>query len=89
VSVELATAVREALDAHGHRHVRIVVSSGFTIERIRDFERQHAPVDAYGIGSALLRGSNDYTADVVAVEGVACAKVGRGLRPNARLEPVD
>jgi nicotinate phosphoribosyltransferase len=41
------------------------------------------------VGSALLRGSNDYTADVVVVDGRPCAKVGRRLRPSARLERVD
>jgi nicotinate phosphoribosyltransferase len=88
VSPELAELVREALDAHGHQRVRIVVSGGFTIDRIREFERRGAPVDAYGIGSALLRGSNDFTADVVLVDGRPHAKVGRGLRPNAHMERV-
>jgi nicotinate phosphoribosyltransferase len=88
VSPELVSLVREALDAHGYRHVRIVVSGGFTIERIREFEQRGAAVDVYGLGSALLRGSNDFTADVVAVEGRPCAKVGRALRPNPRLERV-
>ena len=45
-------------------------------------------MDAYGVGSALLRGSNDYTADIVQVDGVERAKVGRRLRPNPRLELV-
>jgi nicotinate phosphoribosyltransferase len=88
VSPELVSLLREALDAHGYGHVRIVVSGGFTIERIREFEERGAAVDVYGLGSALLRGSNDFTADVVAVEGRPCAKVGRGLRPNPRLERV-
>jgi nicotinate phosphoribosyltransferase len=88
VSPELVQLVREALDAHGYRHVHIVVSGGFTVERIREFERRGAAVDAYGLGSALLRGGNDFTADVVVVEGRRLAKVGRGLRPNPRLERV-
>jgi nicotinate phosphoribosyltransferase len=46
------------------------------------------PVDAYGVGSALIRGSNDFTADVVLVDGRPCAKVGREHRPNPRLSPV-
>jgi nicotinate phosphoribosyltransferase len=89
VSVELALAVREALDAAGHEHVRIVVSGGFDAGRIAEFERRDAPVDAYGVGSALLRGENDFTADVVRVDGERCAKVGREERPNPRLTPVD
>jgi nicotinate phosphoribosyltransferase len=46
------------------------------------------PVDAYGIGSSLIRGSNDFTADIVVTDGEPSAKVGRWLRPNPRLELV-
>ena len=46
------------------------------------------PVDVYGVGSALIRGENDFTADVVAVDGRPAAKVGRRRRPNPRLERV-
>jgi nicotinate phosphoribosyltransferase len=84
----LAQRVRSALDAAGHEHVRIVVSGGFDAAKIRSFERLGAPVDAYGVGSSLLRGSNDFTADIVEVEGRPCAKVGRALRPSERLQPV-
>ena len=69
------------------RDVRIVVSGGFNADRIRAFEAAGVPVDAYGVGSSLIRGSNDFTADVVMVDGRPCAKVGRELRPNPRLEP--
>jgi nicotinate phosphoribosyltransferase len=88
VNEVLVRRVREALDDAGHRDVKIVVSGGFDAERIRSFEAQGVPVDSYGVGSSLLRGANDYTADVVLVDGKPCAKVGRGYRPNDRLEPV-
>jgi nicotinate phosphoribosyltransferase len=88
VNEELVRRVRAALDENGHEHVRIVVSGGFTVDRIREFEAKEVPVDSYGIGSSLLRGSNDYTADVVLLEGEPCAKVGREYRPNPRLERV-
>jgi nicotinate phosphoribosyltransferase len=85
----LARRVREALDAAGHEHVRIVVSGGFDAEKIAGFEAQGAPVDAYGVGSSLLRGQNDFTADVVRVDGRPVAKAGRHERPNPRLAVVD
>jgi len=88
VNVELARGVRAALDAAGHDGVRIVASGGFDAQRIRDFEAQGAPVDAYGVGSSLLRGQNDFTADVVLLDDEPVAKVGREYRPNPRLEPV-
>jgi nicotinate phosphoribosyltransferase len=88
VNAVLVRKVRAALDDAGHTRVRIVASGGFTADRIREFERLEVPVDSYGVGSSLLRGSNDFTADVVLVEGRPCAKVGRKYRPNPRLERV-
>ncbi len=88
VNPELVRNVRRALDAEGYSHVKIVVSGGFNIEKIRDFEEQRVPVDAYGVGSSLFQGRFDFTADVVMLEGKSCAKVGRGYRPNPRLERV-
>jgi nicotinate phosphoribosyltransferase len=84
----LARRVRDALDGEGFEHVRIVVSGGFDAEKITRFEAEGTPVDAYGVGSSLLRGQNDFTADVVRVDGRAVAKVGRHERPNPRLEVV-
>jgi len=84
----LARRVRAALDDAGHGHVRIVVSGGFDAEKIARFEAEGTPVDAYGVGSSLLRGQNDFTADVVRVDGRAVAKVGREEHPNPRLELV-
>jgi nicotinate phosphoribosyltransferase len=88
VTPELVRRVRRALDAAGHGHVRIAVSGGFDVQRIRRFEAEHAPVDVYGVGSALVRGQNDFTADIVRVDGRPCAKVGREERPNPRLQRV-
>jgi nicotinate phosphoribosyltransferase len=89
VNARLVEKTREALDAAGHRHVRIVVSGGFTAERIAGFERDGIPVDAYGVGSSLLRGDNDFTADVVMTDGRPSAKVGRGAWDASRLSRVD
>jgi nicotinate phosphoribosyltransferase len=89
VNPVLVERVREALDAGGHEQVKIVASGGFDAAKIRHFEDLGAPVDSYGVGSSLLRGQNDFTADVVRVEGRDCAKAGRQYKPNPRLERVD
>jgi nicotinate phosphoribosyltransferase len=89
VNPQLVWNVRRALDREGFGHVRIVVSGGFTVEKIRQFEEQGVPVDAYGVGSSLYQGRFDFTADVVLVDGRPVAKVGREHRPNPRLERVD
>jgi nicotinate phosphoribosyltransferase len=89
VAPELVHLVREALDAAGHPDVKIVVSGGFNAARIRAFEAAGVPVDSYGVGSALIRGANDFTGDIVMVDGRPCAKVGRSYNPNPRLELVE
>jgi nicotinate phosphoribosyltransferase len=89
VNPRLVEKVRAALDDAGFQQVRIVASGGFTAERIREFEAAGVPVDAYGVGSSLIRGDNDFTADVVCVDGRPCAKVGRRYSPNPRLERVE
>jgi nicotinate phosphoribosyltransferase len=88
VNPRLVWKVREALDGEGFEGVRIVVSGGFTVEKILEFEENEVPVDAYGVGSSLIRGSNDFTADIVMTDGEPSAKVGRRYRPSPRLELV-
>jgi nicotinate phosphoribosyltransferase len=88
VNPRLVRRVRDALDRDGFERVRIVASGGFTVEKIREFERLDVPVDAYGVGSSLIRGSNDFTADVVLTDGRPSGKFGRRYRENPRLEPV-
>ena len=89
VNERLVRKVRDALDRDGFEGVKIVVSGGFDADRIREFEEKEVPVDSYGVGSALIRGENDFTADVVLADGRPAAKVGRGFRPNERLERVE
>ena len=88
VNERLVWKVREALDADGFERVRIVVSGGFDAEKIARFERAGVPVDAYGVGSSLIRGENDFTADIVMTDGRDSSKVGRRFRPSPRLELV-
>lgn len=89
VCPQLVWNVRRGLDQAGFPNVKIVVSGGFTVEKIQEFERHGVPVDAYGVGSSLFQGRFDFTADVVRHEGRPCAKVGREYRPNPRLERVE
>src|SRR5437763_4119029 len=89
VNEQLVRKVRRALDEAGFASVRIVVSGGFTVEKIRAFEEREVPVDAYGVGSSLIRGANDFTADVVMTDGKPSGKFGRHLRENPRLELVE
>jgi nicotinate phosphoribosyltransferase len=88
VNERLVRKVRDALDQDGFERVKIVASGGFTVEKIRAFEQLEVPVDAYGVGSSLIRGENDFTGDIVLCDGRPASKVGRMLRSSERLEPV-
>ena len=85
VTPELVRNVRTALDNEGFSKVRIVASGGFDVDKILQFENFGAPVDAYGVGSAFLRGNFDFTADAVKIDDKPMAKVGREYRANDRL----
>ena len=89
VNPQLVWNVRRALDKEGYSDVKIIVSGGFSVEKIRLFESTGVPVDAYGVGSSLFQGRYDFTADVVMLAGKPTAKVGRSYRPNPRLERVE
>jgi nicotinate phosphoribosyltransferase len=78
--------------------VKILVTGGFNVEKIRRFEELAVPVDIYGVGSSLFSNSdeegtnNDFTSDVVRVQidGIwyDLAKVGRKACDNPDLLPV-
>jgi len=97
VNEALVHRLRKALDAEGFNYVGIVVSGGFTPAKIARFEREGAPVVAYGVGSSLIGHNSggelltgfDFTADIVCLEGRPESKVGRAFRKNERLIQVD
>jgi len=76
--------------------VKIVVSGGFSPEKITRFEKLNVPVDIYAVGSSLFSNNGatvtDYTADVVRVkvqdQWLDMAKVGRQACDNPDLERV-
>ena len=92
VNPKLVKKVRAALDEAGYNWVKIVVSGGFKPEKIKLFESMKIPADVYAVGSYLLSGSFDFTADIVKIreDGVwkDCAKVGRKYMENPLLEVV-
>ncbi len=85
VCPELVISVRRALDENGFNRVKIVVSGGFTADRIRRLITENIPFDMVGVGSSLLKEKIDFTADIVMVNGRPGAKVGRAYLPNPRL----
>lgn len=79
VSAAAVWRTREALDAAGFDKVRIVASSGFSVQKCRVMNEAHAPVDVVGTGSFIPdRWSETYaTADIVEYDGTPRVKLGR------------
>ena len=91
VTPDLVQEVRVRLDQAGFGHVKIVVSGGIDPARIQLFRQRKAPVDAFGIGSAISGAPPiDFTADIKQIGGRPVAKRGRipGLTQNPRLRRV-
>jgi nicotinate phosphoribosyltransferase len=89
VNPQLVLNVRAGLDEAGFPNVKIVVSGGFDVDKIRHFADLDVPVDSYGVGSSLFKDSYDFTADVVLRAGKPVAKAGRSYRPNPLLVRVE
>ncbi|UJL45099.1 nicotinate phosphoribosyltransferase [Virgibacillus sp. NKC19-16] len=89
VNPELIFALRKALNNEGYSHVKIMVSGGFTEDRITYYEKMDVPVDMYGVGRSLLRINIGFTGDNVLLNGTHSAKEGRRYRPNPRLKEVE
>ena len=73
----------------GFEAVKIVVSGGFGVEKIRRFEELGVPADAYGVGSSLIRGENDFTADVVVADGSPPRRSGAARRTSGSSASAD
>lgn len=91
VTPDLVKEVRARLDQAGFPKVKIFVSGGVDLARLELFKREGAPVDGYGIGSAISGAPPiDFTGDLKEVNGEPVAKRGRipGLIGNPRLRKI-
>lgn len=89
VTPDLVKEIRARLDQAGFTRVKIFVSGGLDLERIELFKREGAPVDGYGVGSAISAAPPiDFTGDIKEVDGKPIAKRGRipGITENPRLK---
>ena len=79
VSAAAIWRMREALDDAGFPRVRIVVSSGFGVEKCRVMADTNAPIDVVGTGSFIPGDWHETyaTADIVAYGDEVRVKVGR------------
>jgi nicotinate phosphoribosyltransferase len=77
---QVARDVRRLLDYLGATHTRIVVTSDLDEQAIARL--RHLPVDAFGVGTAVVTGSGAPTA------GFVYKMVARSRTPDGPLEPV-
>jgi nicotinate phosphoribosyltransferase len=79
VSAAALFYMREQLDRAGFKNVRIVASSGFSVEKCKVMGDVGAPIDVIGTGSFLPDNWRETyaTADVIAYDGVPLVKLGR------------
>ncbi len=91
VTPDLVKEIRARLDQAGFPKVKIVVSGGVDLERVKLFRASGAPVDAYGVGSAISGAPPiDFTGDLKEIDGKPIAKRGRipGITNNPRLKRI-
>lgn len=88
VNPYLIKALRKALDEQGFDHVKIIVSSGFNVQKIQYFEQQQTPVDIYGVGQTLGKIWLGFTGDCVLLNEIEQAKHGRKNIVSKRLKMV-
>lgn len=79
VSAAAVFHLREHLDRNGFDRVKIVVSSGFDVEKCKVMADADAPIDIVGTGSFLPnKWTETYaTADIVDYDGAPSVKIGR------------
>lgn len=79
VTIEEVYAIRDLLDRLGAKFTKIIVSSGFNLDKVRAFKACQAPMDGIGTGSWVRFAM--FTSDIIRVwEGgawVSRCKVGR------------
>ncbi len=89
VCKELIFALREELDKNGFDYVKIIVSSSFTAEKIKEWVELDVPVDTYGVGTAFVNNMTvGFTGDLVMLDGKDEAKEGRHNIDSKRLKKV-
>ena len=91
VTIDLVREVRSRLDQADFRHVEIMVTGGFTPDRIREFVAAGGRVNIFGVGAYIATApSNTFAAEIQEIDGRPFARRGRipGVTANPRLDRV-
>ena len=69
--------------------MKIIVSSSFNKDKIREWVKLGVPVDTYGVGTSFVNNMTcGFTGDLVELDGKPEAKEGRKNIPSTRLKKV-
>ena len=91
VTIELVREVRSRLDQADFRHVEIMVTGGFTPNRVREFVAAEVRVNIFGVGAYIATApSNTFSTEIQEIDGRPFARRGRipGVTANPRLDRV-
>ncbi|MCQ2748049.1 MAG: hypothetical protein MJ223_02165 [Mycoplasmoidaceae bacterium] len=84
VCKRLVLKARTALDACGMKHVKIIVSSGFDLNKIKSFVKSKIPVDIYGVGGSIVKVNVNITGDLIYLNNKQESKAGRSYKINQK-----
>ena len=91
VTIELVREVRSRLDQADFRHVEIMVTGGFTPNRVREFVAAEVRVNIFGVGAYIATApANTFSTEIQEIDGRPFARRGRipGVTANPRLDRV-
>ncbi|EGZ31407.1 nicotinate phosphoribosyltransferase [Malacoplasma iowae] len=86
VNPTLIQEVRKKLDDVGYKNTKIVISSGLTLDKVKDYESKKLPVDMYGIGKSTTKINVFFTGDLIKTNGQYQAKIGRNNNIDSSIE---
>lgn len=86
VNKELILEVRKKLNELGYEKTKIVISSGLTIDRVKEYESNNIPIDMYGVGKSSTEINVFFTGDLIKSNGEYQAKVGRNFNIEEFIE---
>lgn len=89
VNKKLIKLCREKLNSLGMKKTKIIISSGLTLESIKQYENEKKLVDIYGLGKSLLNININFTGDLIKTNDKYEAKVGRNNNIDNQIKKME
>lgn len=89
VNHDLILGVRKTLDSLGFSKTKIIISSGINIDTIKEYKNKKTPIDIYGVGKSFLNININFTGDLIKLNDVFFAKLGRDENIDHKLKKMN